>query len=153
MSRGLKILARELNVPVIALSQLSRARRVAHRQAAAAVGPARVRPDRAGRRPRDVHLPRRVLPPGDTERPGEADLIIAKHRNGGLGDVRSSSRASTRRFMTKQPDGVSSAITLPLGRLRRLAASSSTTRRARAAPCGCRAAARQPPPRRLAAAP
>ncbi len=36
-------------------------RRVAHRQAAAAVGPARVGPDRAGRRPRHVHLPRRVL--------------------------------------------------------------------------------------------
>ena len=36
-------------------------RRAAHRQAPDAVRPARVRLDRAGRRPRHVHLPRRVL--------------------------------------------------------------------------------------------
>ena len=39
-------------------------RRAAHGQAARALGPARVGRDRAGRRPRDVHLPRRVLRPG-----------------------------------------------------------------------------------------
>ena len=44
------------------LAALARGR-VAPRQAAAALRPARERPDRAGRRPRDVHLPRRVLQP------------------------------------------------------------------------------------------
>ena len=44
-------------------------RRVAHRQAADALRPARVGPDRAGRRPRDVHLPRRVLQPRGVRRP------------------------------------------------------------------------------------
>ena len=39
-------------------------RRAAHRQAPRALRPARVRLDRAGRRPRDVHLPRRVLRQG-----------------------------------------------------------------------------------------
>ena len=70
-----------------ALAALPR-RRVAHRQAPDALRPARVGPDRAGRRPRDVHLPRRVLQPGD-HRAARArrELIIAKHRNGGLGDV------------------------------------------------------------------
>ena len=34
--------------------------------------------------------------PETTEHPGEAELIIAKHRNGGLGAVTCRSRASTR---------------------------------------------------------
>ena len=46
-----------------ALAALAR-RRAAARQAADPLRPARVRLDRAGRRPRDVRLPRRVLQPG-----------------------------------------------------------------------------------------
>ena len=49
-------------------------RGVAHRQAPDALRPARVGPDRAGRRPRDVHLPRRVLQPRGVRRPrGQRD--------------------------------------------------------------------------------
>ena len=89
ISRGLKILARELSVPVIAVSQLNRAPEQRPGQAAAALGPARERPDRAGRRPRDVHLPRRVLQPGDRGRQGIAEIIVAKHRNGPTGTTSS----------------------------------------------------------------
>ena len=73
------------NVPVIAVSQLNRAPEQRPGQAAAPVGPPGERPDRAGRRPRDVHLPRRVLQPGDRERQGIAEISIAKHRNGPVG--------------------------------------------------------------------
>jgi replicative DNA helicase len=86
MSRGLKVLARELEVPVLALSQLSRA--------------PEQRPDKvpmladlreSGSIEQDADIVsfiyREDYYDAESERPGEADLIVAKHRNGPIGKV------------------------------------------------------------------
>ena len=86
ISRGLKILARELETPVVALSQLSRQLelRADKRPMLADLRESGI--DRTGRRRRDVHLPRRRVP-RRLARPGQAEIIVAKHRNGPTGRV------------------------------------------------------------------
>jgi replicative DNA helicase len=90
VSRGLKILARELNVPVIALSQLSRA--VESRgQSIESKKPLLSDLRESGQIEQDADLVafifREEYYDKETEREGIADIIIAKHRNGALGDV------------------------------------------------------------------
>lgn len=86
ISRGLKLLARELHIPVIGVSQLSRA--------------VESRPDKrpllsdlreSGQLEQDsdlvIFIYREEMYNRETERTGEADLIVAKHRNGPVGEV------------------------------------------------------------------
>ena len=95
ISRGLKILARELDVPVIAISQLSRA--VESRNP-----PVPMLSDlrESGSIEQDADVVMFVYRDEyynkETERLGEADLIVAKHRNGPIGEI-------TLSFLPKYP--------------------------------------------------
>jgi replicative DNA helicase len=107
ISRGLKTLARELDVPILALSQLSRAveGRTSHVPMLSDL-----RESGAIEQDADVvaFIYREELYDKLTENKGIAEIHIAKHRNGPVGVVSMRFDANTTRFQTltyREPDG------------------------------------------------
>lgn len=86
ISRALKALAKELNIPVVALSQLSRA--VEARRPPIPVL-ADLRESGAIEQDADlvIFIYREEVYDPETDRRGIADLLVRKHRNGPIGDV------------------------------------------------------------------
>ena len=109
ISRGLKALAKELSVPVIALSQLSRApesRGGDHRPQLADLR-------ESGSIEQDADLVmfifrEEVYKQDDPELQGKAEIIIAKQRNGPIGKVRMAFLKSCTRFETMVEGGIAS---------------------------------------------
>lgn len=107
-SRALKLLAKELEVPVVALSQLNR-------------GP-EMRNDKkpqlsdlreSGSIEQDADVVFLVHRPDfydKEDRPGEADIIMAKHRNGPTETFNLSFHGSTSKFVDMAPDFAASAV-------------------------------------------
>ncbi|MBA2363399.1 MAG: replicative DNA helicase [Chloroflexia bacterium] len=97
ISRGLKGLARELNIPVVALSQLSRAveQRQDHKPMLSDL-----RESGSIEQDADVvmFIYREELYNKDTDRKNIADIIVAKHRNGATRDISLRFFGDTTRF-------------------------------------------------------
>lgn len=106
ISRGLKLIARELNVPVIALSQLSRSVESRSPQIPQL---ADLRESGSIEQDADIvmFIYREAYYNPETERENITDLIIAKHRNGPVGKVELYFHPERLRFMSldKRHDG------------------------------------------------
>jgi replicative DNA helicase len=114
ISRGLKILARELEIPVLALSQLSRA--VESRNP-----PVPMLSDlrESGQIEQDadvvMFIYRDEYYNDESERLGEADLVLAKHRNGPVGQVTLSFLPRYPRFANLYREPPANTAQLPSG--------------------------------------
>jgi replicative DNA helicase len=114
ISRGLKILARELGVPVLAVSQLSRA--VESRNP-----PIPMLSDlrESGQVEQDsdvvMFIYREDYYDKESERPGEADVVIAKHRNGPVGQLSLTFMTRYPKFASLYRDRAAESITLSNG--------------------------------------
>lgn len=101
ISRSLKSIAKELKVPVIALSQLSRA--VETRGGNKRPQLSDLRESGAIEQDADIvmfiHRPEFFGVPEETSFPGETEVIIAKHRNGAVCDVKMRFLSSEVRFV------------------------------------------------------
>ena len=101
ISRSLKAIAKELDIPVIALSQLSRA--VETRGGNKRPQLSDLRESGAIEQDADIvmfiHRPEYYGTESENSVPGEAQIIIAKHRNGSTADVPMRFRASEARFV------------------------------------------------------
>lgn len=99
ISRGLKLIARELNVPVIALSQLSRS---VENRSPQIPQLADLRESGSIEQDADIvmFIYREQYYKPDTERQNITDLIIAKHRNGPVGKVELFFHPERLKFMT-----------------------------------------------------
>ncbi|EDK72484.1 replicative DNA helicase [candidate division TM7 genomosp. GTL1] len=99
ISRGLKLIARELNVPVIALSQLSRSVESRSPQIPQL---ADLRESGSIEQDADIvaFIYREAYYNPDTDRQNITDLIIAKHRNGPVGKIELYFHPERLRFMS-----------------------------------------------------
>ncbi len=97
-SRQIKLLAKELEVPIVALSQLNRG---PEQRADKKPMMSDLRESGSLEQDADIVmlLHREDVYEKESARPGEADIIVAKHRNGPTRDVTVPSRATTRRFV------------------------------------------------------
>jgi replicative DNA helicase len=108
ISRGLKAIARELNVPIIALSQLSRAVELRQPKVPQLSD---LRESGSIEQDADVvaFIYREDYYEPDTERKNIADIMIKKHRNGPIGNVELYWAAEQMKFATIHRDKGQSA--------------------------------------------
>lgn len=105
LSRSLKLLAKELEIPIIAVAQLNRGP-----EARTDKRPMMSDLRESGSLEQDADLVLLLHRPeyyNSDDRPGEADLIVAKHRNGRTGTVNLQFQGEYSRFASaiKYPDG------------------------------------------------
>lgn len=107
ISRSLKAIAKELDIPIIALSQLSRA--VETRGGNKRPQLSDLRESGAIEQDADIvmfiHRPEYYGMESETAEQGLAEIIIAKHRNGSTADVKMRFRASEARFVDANDGG------------------------------------------------